>query len=63
MLASKIVTIVIILAALGGMTLAAQNKYNEQVPNGLAFSEFRGYEAWQLVSISQDRGPYSRDSR
>jgi hypothetical protein len=26
------------------------------VPGGLAFSEFRGYEAWQLVSISQD-GP------
>ena len=25
-----------------------------KVPNGLAFSEFRGYEAWQLVSISQD---------
>jgi hypothetical protein len=24
------------------------------VPNGLAFSEFRGYEAWQVVSISQD---------
>jgi hypothetical protein len=27
-----------------------------KVPNGLAFSEFRGYEAWQVVSISQD-GP------
>ena len=25
-----------------------------KVPNGLAFSEFRGYEDWQLVSISQD---------
>jgi hypothetical protein len=23
------------------------------VPNGLAFSEFRGYESWQTVSISQ----------
>jgi hypothetical protein len=36
--------------------LAAQNKYTVKVPNGLAFSEFRGYEAWQVVSISQD-GP------
>ena len=27
-----------------------------KVPNGLAFSEFRGYEAWQVVSISHD-GP------
>ena len=25
-----------------------------KVPNGLAFSEFRGYEAWQDVSISQN---------
>ena len=56
MLASKIATMVMILAALGGMTLAAQDKYTVQVPNGLAFSEFRGYEAWQVVSISQDGG-------
>jgi hypothetical protein len=44
------------LAAFGGMTLAAQDKYTLKVPNGLAFSEFKGYEAWQVVSISQD-GP------
>ena len=25
-----------------------------QVPNGLAFSEFRGYEGWQTVSISRN---------
>ena len=31
-------------------------KYALKVPNGLAFSEFRGYENWQLVSISQDGG-------
>ena len=24
-----------------------------QVPNGLAFSEFRGYEDWQVVAVSQ----------
>jgi hypothetical protein len=24
------------------------------VPNGLAFSEFRGYEAWQTVAVSHD---------
>ena len=27
-----------------------------KVPGGLAFSEFKGYEGWQLVSISQDGG-------
>ena len=54
MLAPKILAVATVLAALGGMTLAAQDKYALQVPNGLAFSEFRGYEAWQVVSISQD---------
>ena len=44
----------VVLAGLGGMALSAQDKYTVQVPNGLAFSEFRGYEAWQVVSISQD---------
>jgi Cytochrome P460 len=46
----------LVLAVLGGMALAQQDKYTLQVPNGLAFSEFRGYEAWQVVSISHD-GP------
>jgi hypothetical protein len=45
---------VVALAAVAGMTLAAQDKYTLRVPNGLAFSEFRGYEAWQVVSISRD---------
>ena len=42
------------LSLLVALALAAQDKYTVKVPNGLAFSEFRGYEAWQLVSISQD---------
>ena len=41
---------------MGGMALAQQDKYTLQVPNGLAFSEFRGYETWQVVSVSHD-GP------
>jgi hypothetical protein len=44
------------LAVLGVRAFSAQDKYSLQVPNGLAFSEFRGYESWQVVSISQD-GP------
>jgi hypothetical protein len=31
---------------------AGQAKYGVRVPGGLAFSEFRGYEGWQTVSIS-----------
>jgi hypothetical protein len=32
------------------------DKYSLKVEGGLAFSEFKGYEDWQLISISQD-GP------
>jgi hypothetical protein len=41
------------LAVLGGETFSAQDKYSLQVPNGLAFSEFRGYEDWQTIAVSQ----------
>jgi hypothetical protein len=44
----------VVLAIPGSLALAQQDKYNLTVPGGLAFSEFRGYEAWQVVSISQD---------
>ena len=43
----------VLVAVLGGVAISAQDKYTLQVPNGLAFSEFRGYEGWQTVSISQ----------
>ena len=43
----------VVLAVLGGMAISAQDKYTLQVPGGLAFSEFRGYEGWQVVSISR----------
>src|SRR5262252_3754950 len=51
---SATAVIAVILAVLGGMALAQQDKYALQVPGGLAFSEFRGYEGWQLVAISQN---------
>jgi hypothetical protein len=35
------------------LALAAQDKYSLKVPGGLAFSEFKGYESWQVISISQ----------
>jgi hypothetical protein len=42
----------LVFAALGGISHAAQDKYTVRVPNGLAFSDFRGYENWQVVSTS-----------
>lgn len=46
------------MGTLGGVALAvnAQDKYALKVPGGLAFSEFRGYESWQVVSASEDGG-------
>jgi len=31
-----------------------QDKYTVKVPGGLAFSEFKGYESWQVVSVSHN---------
>jgi len=36
-----------------GAAIAEQDRYTLQVPGGLAFSEFKGYEDWQAVSVSQ----------
>ena len=44
----------VVLTGLGGLALAAQDKYSLKVPGGLAFSEFRGYESWQVVATSQN---------
>src|SRR5580700_11664195 len=35
------------------VALAAQDRYTLKVPDGLAFSDFRGYEDWQVVAPSQ----------
>jgi len=43
-----------VLATLGSTALSAQDRYTLKVPNGLAFSEFRGYEGWQTVATSQN---------
>jgi mono/diheme cytochrome c family protein len=35
-------------------TISTQDKYALKIPNGLAFSEFRGYEGWPVISISHN---------
>lgn len=42
------------LVGLVGLTISAQDKYTVKVPGGLAFSEFKGYEAWQTISLSRN---------
>jgi hypothetical protein len=36
------------------ISAANQDKYIVKVPGGLAFSEFRGYETWQVIAVSQN---------
>src|SRR3954471_836312 len=43
-----------VLAVVGGFAISAQDKYTVKVPGGLAFSEFRGYEEWQTISVSRN---------
>src|SRR5216110_437346 len=43
-----------LVSALGDGALSAQDKYTVKVPGGLAFSEFRGYEGWEAISISRN---------
>ena len=45
--------IAVVLAVSGGTAISAQDKYTVRVPNGLAFSEFRGFEDWATVAVSQ----------
>jgi Cytochrome P460 len=44
------------LALASGVAISAQDKFTLKVPGGLAFSEFRGYEAWQAISMSRNEG-------
>jgi hypothetical protein len=44
------------LAVFGGVTLAQQDRYLLKVPNGLAFSDFKGYDTWEVVAVSQTEG-------
>lgn len=42
------------LAVLTTAAIAAQDRYSVKVPRGLSFSEFKGYERWQVISLSHN---------
>ena len=48
------VAIVALPAVLVAAAFAAQDRYSLQVPGGLAFADFRGYEDWQVIALSHD---------
>src|SRR5450631_2411113 len=54
---SGILIIAAVVAVLGGArAISAQDKYTLQIPGGLAFSEFRGYEDWSVIAVSENGG-------
>jgi hypothetical protein len=55
---SACAAIAVVLAGLANKALSA-DKYTVQVPGGLAFSEFRGYEDWPVISISDNNGKFA----
>jgi hypothetical protein len=48
----RIATAAAVLAALG-MAVQAQDKYSLKSPSGIAFSDFKGYEDWAVVSSAR----------
>jgi len=47
------VGIAVALAGLAaGAATSGQDKYTLKVPSGLAFSEFKGYDGWQTIAVS-----------
>jgi hypothetical protein len=50
----SIAAIVSLPAVLVATAFAAQDRYSLEVPGGLAFADFRGYEDWQTVSVSHN---------
>lgn len=49
------VILVVSLSVLAGMALAGQDRFTLKAPNGVAFSECRGYDTWQDVAVSETK--------
>src|SRR3981189_3233618 len=51
MLAIGIISVSVVVLA--GTAISAQDKYSLKSPSGIAFSDFRGYEDWAVVSSAR----------
>ncbi len=45
--------VIVTFAAVGGVAVSKQDKYAVRLPGGLAFSDFKGYEDWELISSAK----------
>jgi hypothetical protein len=50
---SMVVIGAVVVAVLGGTAVYAHDKYSLESPSGIAFSDFRGYEDWAVVSSAR----------
>jgi hypothetical protein len=48
------ITVALAILACQAANAPEDNRYTLKIPNGLAFSEFEGYEAWQTISVSHN---------
>lgn len=49
------ITGVVLTLFIGLTLLAQQDRYALRVPDGLAFSEFKGYDTWQTIAVSETK--------
>jgi hypothetical protein len=42
-----------------GVSISAQDKYTVKVLGGLSFGEFKGYEDWAVIAISENGGKFA----
>ena len=48
-----VATMMVALGVVSGVAVSGQDRYTLKLPNGIAFSEFRGYGDWQLISSAE----------
>ena len=48
-----VATLAALLVAVVGLAAAAEHRFSLTSPNGISFSEFKGYEAWEMIGSSQ----------
>jgi hypothetical protein len=42
----------VLLTIVANIAVAAQDRYTVSIPGGLSFTEFKGYEGWQVINLS-----------
>lgn len=56
----RVLKVIVLSASILGVTIAlaaqTQDRFTLKSSNGIAFSEFTGYESWQLIATSQHDG-------